>query len=177
MKLADYAGKYLAALAEQDERIYVLDGDLADSDGAIHFAEKQPERFIAAGIAEQNMVSFAAGMASEGLRPFVFSFAAFLCYRAYDQIRMCVSQARQPVALVASHATGLSGRNGKSHAAFNDLALLLSLPHIDVWAPAEEGELENALETSLVRPCGSYIRLPRTCCSNLTVQSRTASAY
>jgi transketolase len=177
MKLADHAGKYLAALAREDERIYVVDGDLADSDGAVHFAREHPQRFIMAGIAEQNMVSFAAGMAAVGMRPFVFSFGAFLCYRAYDQIRMCISQARQPVALVASHATGLAGRNGKSHSTFNDLALLLSLPAIDVWAPTDEADVECALQTSLLRPCGSYIRLPRLTEKGLRSAERPASAY
>jgi transketolase len=177
MKLADHAGKYLACLARDDERIYVIDGDLADSDGAIHFASEHPQRFIMAGIAEQNMVSLAAGMAAAGMRPFVFSFAAFLCYRAYDQIRMCISQARQPVTLVASHATGLAGRNGKSHATLNDLALLLSLPEIDVWAPSDEADVEFALQTSLLRSRGSYVRLPRLSEKGSTPSERPASAY
>src|SRR5208283_4590135 len=131
------------------------------SDGAIHFARRHPQRFIMAGIAEQNMVSMAAGMAAAGLRPFVFSFASFLCYRAYDQIRMCVSQALQPVILMASHGTGLAGRNGKSHATFNDLAMMLSLPHIDVWAPADEADVEYVIRATLRGARGAYVRLPR----------------
>jgi len=84
LRLADHCGLYLGELAVQDGRIRVLDGDLADSDGAIHFAERHPDRFLMAGIAEQGMVSVAAGMASCGLRPWVFSFAAFLCYRTWS---------------------------------------------------------------------------------------------
>ena len=122
LRLADHCGLHLSRLAETDERIRVLDGDLADSDGALHFAERHPDRFLMAGIAEQSMVSVAAGMASCGLRPWVFSFAAFLCYRAYDQVRVSVSQAGQPVTLVGSHSGGLSSRNGKTHAALNDIA-------------------------------------------------------
>lgn len=148
-------------MATTDERIVVLDGDLADSDGACHFAERHPERFLMAGIAEQNMVSVAAGMAAAGLLPYVFSFAAFICYRAYDQIRVCVSQARQPVILLGSHAGGLAGRNGKTHAAPNDLALLLTLPGIRVWAPADFQDVELALERSLSHPAPTYIRMPR----------------
>jgi transketolase len=162
VKLADHCGRLLAELGAHESRLRVLDGDLADSDGAIHFATRHPDRFLMAGIAEQNMVSVAAGMAEAGLRPWVFSFAAFLCYRAYDQIRVCLSQARQPVTLVGSHAGGLSGRNGKTHAAPNDLAVMLSLPHLEVWSPADCADVELATRTILAAAAPSYLRFPRT---------------
>ncbi|HEY0189786.1 MAG TPA: transketolase C-terminal domain-containing protein, partial [Kofleriaceae bacterium] len=152
----------LAAYADAEPRLVVLDGDLADSDGAHHFAVRHPDRFVMAGIAEQSMVSVAAGMAEAGRRPWVFSFAAFLCYRAYDQIRVCLSQARQPVVLVGSHAGGLSGRNGKSHAAVNDLALMLSLPGMQVWSPADRDDTRLAVRTLLATQDPSYLRCPRT---------------
>lgn len=161
MKLADHAGHVLARMAVTEERIVVLDGDLADSDVACHFAGRHPGRFLMAGIAEQSMVSIAAGMAAAGLLPCVFSFAAFICYRAYDQVRICVSQARQPVILLGSHAGGLAGRNGKTHAAPNDFALLLTLPGVRVWAPADFQDVEFALERSLSQPGPTYIRMPR----------------
>ncbi len=161
MKLADYAGKSLSRLADNDSRIFVLDGDLADSDGAHFFAQRHPDRFLMAGIAEQNMVSVAAGMAEAGMRPFVFSFAAFLCFRAFDQIRVCLSQANQPVTLVASHGTGLAGRNGKTHASLNDLSLMLSLPQVQVWAPGDFDDVDLALATSIEGNAPTYIRLPR----------------
>jgi transketolase len=160
-RLADHAGRLLAELAVDDASLWALDGDLADSDGAIHFAERHPQRFLMAGIAEQNMISMAAGMAEAGLRPFVFSFAAFLCYRAYDQIRVCVSQCRQPVTLVGSHAGGLGGRNGKSHAALNDLALMLSLPNLRVWSPADVPDVEFAVRAIVAERAPAYLRLPR----------------
>lgn len=160
-RLADHCGQYLSELACEDPRIYVLDGDLADSDGAIHFATKHPDRFIMAGIAEQCMVSVAAGMASCGLRPWVFSFGAFLCYRAYDQIRVCLSQSRQPVTLVGSHTGGLSARNGKTHVALNDIALMASLPEMEVWAPGDENDLKVAMRRILAGDRPAYLRLPR----------------
>lgn len=160
-KLADQIGIVLAEMAEQDPRIFVLDGDLADSDGAIHFAQRHPEQFLMAGIAEQSMLSVAAGMASVGRRPFVFSFAAFLCYRAYDQIRVCLSQSLQPVVMVGSHAGGLSGRNGKTHTAPNDMALMLSLPNIQVWAPADHLDVTYLLSQLLDSNQPAYIRAPR----------------
>jgi transketolase len=161
MRLADHCGLALSELAATDARIRVLDGDLADSDGAVHFAERFPDRFLMSGIAEQSMVSVAAGMASCGLRPWVFSFAAFLCYRAYDQIRVTVSQARQPVTLVGSHSGGCSGRNGKTHAAVNDIALMASLPSMQVWAPAGPMEVGFACREILAGNTPAYIRLPR----------------
>ncbi len=160
-RLGDHCGQVLAELGAREPRLRVLDGDLADSDGAIHFAERHPERFLMAGIAEQNMVSVAAGMAACGLRPWVFSFAAFLCYRAYDQVRVCLSQARQPVVLVGSHSGGQSGRNGKTHSALNDLALMLSLPGLQVWSPGDLEDVELAVRTLVAQPAPAYLRLPR----------------
>jgi len=161
LRLGDQCGQYLSELATVDSRIWVLDGDLADSDGAIHFARRHPERFIMSGIAEQAMVSMAAGMASCGLRPWVFSFAAFLCYRAYDQIRVCLSQSKQAVTVVGSHSGGCSGRNGKTHTALNDIALMASLPNMEVWAPADNKDIKFALDTILEGCAPSYLRLPR----------------
>lgn len=160
-KLADHLGQELAQQAQTDPRIFVLDGDLADSDGAYLFAQQHPDRFLMAGIAEQNMVSVAAGMADCGVRPWVFSFAAFLSYRAYDQVRIGLSQAEQPVTLVGSHAGGLAARNGKTHAAPNDLALMLSLPNMHVWAPGDFSDVQLAVASSLQNNAPCYIRLPR----------------
>lgn len=161
LRLADHCGMYLSELAARDSRLWVLDGDLADSDGAIYFARDRPERFVMAGIAEQCMVSVAAGMASCGLRPWVFSFGAFLCYRAYDQVRVCLSQSRQPVTLVGSHTGGCAARNGKTHAALNDIALMASLPHVRVWAPAGPDDLRFAMRHILDEQGPAYLRLPR----------------
>lgn len=160
-KLADEIGLALADAMIDDPRIFVLDGDLADSDGAHHVARRHPHRFLMAGIAEQGMVSTAAGMAEAGLRPWVFSFAAFLCCRALDQIRIGLSQTRLPVALVGSHAGGLSGRNGKTHAAPNDIALMLALPGIEVWAPVDPRDVRHALASVLAGNAPAYLRTPR----------------
>lgn len=162
LRLAEHCGRALADLAETDPRLWVLDGDLADSDGAEHFATRHPSRFLAAGIAEQNMVSVAAGMAEAEALPWVFSFASFLSYRAYDQVRVCLSQARQPVTLVGSHAGGLTGRNGKTHAATNDLAVMLSLPNVSVWAPGDAADVAFAVRQIHAGPQPTYMRLPRT---------------
>ncbi|MBT1695476.1 hypothetical protein KK083_01220 [Fulvivirgaceae bacterium PWU4] len=160
-KMGMHCGRMLAAHMKNDEKIYVLDGDLADSNGAICVHQQHPERFIMAGIAEQSMVSVAAGMASVQLKPWVFSFAAFLCYRAYDQIRIGLSQAKMNVKLVGSHAGGFTGRNGQTHAAINDIAVMASLPNIHIWSPACKGDLAYAMDRMLKDEHPTYLRLPR----------------
>jgi transketolase len=114
-----------------------------------------------AGASEQCMVSMAAGLASCGARPWAFSFAAFLCFRAYDQIRVCISQTGAPVTLVGSHSGGCGGRNGKTHLALNDIAVVASLPGIEVWAPASPGDVAFAAQMILQRSRPAYVRLPR----------------
>jgi transketolase len=161
LRLGDHCSLELARLGNRDRRIWILDGDLGDSNGAARFAERHPERFVMAGIAEQTMVSMAAGIASCGGRPWVFSFAAFLCYRAYDQIRVCLSQANQPVTLVGSHSGGCASRNGRSHAALNDLSLMTSLPNMTVWAPADPADVRLAIGCILREDRPAYLRLPR----------------
>lgn len=160
-RLGEHCAQQLVRLAEHDSRIWVIDGDLADSNGAAAFAAAKPERFLAAGIAEQSMISMAAGMATCGARPWVFSFAAFLAYRAFDQVRVSVSQSRQPVALVGSHAGGCSGHNGKSHSAVNDVALMSSLPDVSVWAPAGPEDVRYAVDEIYREGRPAYLRLPR----------------
>lgn len=161
-KLGDVCGQHLAEKARIDERVWALDADLADSDGAEHFAHVHPGRFVECGISEQCMISAAAGMAACGLRPWAFSFAAFLCYRAYDQIRIGVSGCNLPVTLVGSHSGGCGGRNGKSHLALNDIAIISTLPNIQVWSPSDPVCLRTTMEDVLRSDCPNYIRLPRS---------------
>lgn len=174
LKLADECGLYLAEKSCIDRRVWVLDGDLADSDGAEQFSREVPERFIQAGIAEQCMVSTAAGMAACGARPWVFSFASFLCFRAYDQIRVGLSQTGLPVTLVGSHAGGCGGRNGKTHLALNDIAVMASLPNIEIWSPADRGDTRLAVDSVLAHSRPAYLRLPRTQVPVLPWPSSTA---
>src|SRR5205085_12498689 len=138
VRLGQAVANRVAALASVDRRIWVIDGDLGDSYGVDDLATRNRSiRFIQAGIAEQTMVAVAGGIAACGLRPWVFSFAAFLCCRAYDQIRICVSQTELPVVLIGSHAGGCNGINGKTHSILNDVAIMSTLPNINVWAPAD----------------------------------------
>lgn len=160
-RLGYVCGTHLAKKADDNSQIWVIDGDLADSEGAENFAAKHPDKFINAGIAEQNMVSVAAGIAATGARPWVFSFAAFLCYRAYDQIRVSITQTEMPVSLVGSHAGACNGKNGKTHVSLNDIALMTSLPKMTVWAPSDPEDVVKAVDSILQDNYASYMRLPR----------------
>lgn len=161
-KLGFVCAKALSTLAIENSDIWVLDGDLADSDGAELFAQTHPSRFIAAGIAEQSMVSIACGLARCGKRPWVFSFASFLCYRAYDQIRVGISQTNLPIVLVGSHAGACSGSNGKTHVAINDIAIMASLPNIQIWTPGDECDVNASVSDIILNKRPAYVRLPRS---------------
>lgn len=161
MRLAEAMAQALEAAAARDPRIWIIDGDLGDSYGLEAVGPRLGDRYVQAGIAEQAMVSLAAGLASCGARPWVFSFAAFLCCRAYDQIRVSVSQTRLPVVLIGSHAGGCVGKNGKTHTIVNDLAMLGTLPALEVWAPADAEEAAALVPRLLAAEGPAYVRLPR----------------
>jgi transketolase len=161
LRLAEVIANELALIAERDPRIWLVDGDLGDSYGVHKIAGRLGDRYVQAGIAEQTMVSLAAGLAAAGAQPWVFSFASFLCCRAYDQIRVCVSQTRLPVVLVGSHAGGCAGPNGKTHALMNDVSLLANLPDIDVWAPTDPTETRTMVAQIVAGRRAAYIRVPR----------------
>ena len=161
MRIAEVCGRTLTRAAASDRSIWVLDADLGDSYGLGNFAQAWPDRFIAAGIAEQNMVCMAAGMAACGAKPWVFSFACFLAYRAADQIRVSVAQTEVPVVLVASHAGGLAGRNGKTHQSLGDVAVVRSISGVAIWAPCDAKDAIFAVDTILKMKVPTYIRAPR----------------
>ena len=143
-----------------DERIVVLDADLATSTNTKAFADKYPARFFQVGIAEGNMVGVAAGLALAGKIPFAASFACFIAGR-FEQIRMSVAYNRANVKLVGTHAGVGTGEDGYSQMGLEDIALLRSLPDMLVLQPADGTETEAAVE-HLVRHDGpAYLRLTR----------------
>jgi transketolase len=160
-RLAAVCAEHLSLQASRCPQIWVLDGDLGDSYRLNTFSEVWPDRFVPCGIAEQNMVSMAAGMAACGIHPWVFSFGAFLAYRAADQIRVSVAQTRLPVALVGSHAGGLCGRNGKTHQAIGDIALVRAISGLHVWTPCDPDDTRFCVDEVLRAKLPAYIRLPR----------------
>lgn len=154
-------GDTLTELARTDDRIVVVDGDLATSTMAVTFAEAHPDRFVQAGIAEQNMVGIAFGMSTLGYRPWLSSFGVFLTNRALDQVRMLVSQTKAPVRLAAAYTGLLNGASGKTHQDIEDLSVMRALPNMTVLAPADETEAAAMIRWAVDHDGPVYLRLAR----------------
>jgi len=130
-------GEALIELGEKHKNLVVLDADLSKSTKTIIFAKKYPERFFEMGIAEANMITTAAGLASCGKIPFVSTFAVFATGRVYDQIRMDIAYSRANVKIFATHGGISVGKDGVSHQMIEDLALMRVLPNMTVFAPSD----------------------------------------
>lgn len=149
----------LIAAAERDERIVALDGDLVLDTGLIPFRDRFPDRFLECGIAEQDMVSQAGGMALQGLLPVVHSFACFLASRPTEQIYNNASE-RTKVIYVGSLAGAVPGGPGHSHQMVNDISLLGTVPDLVMAEPSCPAEVEPLLHHLLFDHTGSaYLRL------------------
>jgi len=159
--LREAYGKTLVELGRENSDIVVLDADLSPSTMTHFFASEFPERFFDCGIAEQNMVSIAAGLAASGKIPFASTFAVFVPGRCFDQIRMSVAQPRLNVKLVATHGGISVGEDGTSHQAIEDLALINSLPGFTVVVPADAIETVQAVRVAASSDGPFYIRLCR----------------
>src|ERR1700736_5274847 len=130
-------GEALAKLGEDYPDVVVLDGDVHNSTRTELFAKKFPQRFFNVGIAESDLVGIAAGMASSGKRAWLASFACFIMFNAYDQLRMWVAFPHLDVKVVGTHA-GISIReDGPSKMGIEDVSLACSLPHFTVVVPAD----------------------------------------
>lgn len=130
-------GEALIDLGKKHKNLVVLDADLSKSTKTIMFAKKYPERFFEMGIAEANMMSTAAGLASCGKIPFVSTFAVFATGRAYDQIRMDVAYSNANVKIFATHGGISVGKDGASHQMIEDIGLMRVMPNMTVIAPSD----------------------------------------
>lgn len=157
----DAYGKVLLELGAQNPDIVVLDADLAESTRTKKFGEKFPERFFNVGIAEANMVSIAAGLASSGKIPFISSFAVFLLCKGFDQLRMCVAYPGLNVKVVASHGGISIGEDGPSQQSVEDLALACALPGFQVASPADPWSAECLVRQAAEIVGPVYIRVGR----------------
>jgi len=157
----DAYGRVLARLGAVEPRIVVLDADLFRSTRSSLFAEAFPERFFEMGIAEQDMVSTAAGLAAAGKIPFANSFAVFITGRAFDQVRQQVALPALNVRLCGSSAGVTLGADGATHQSVLDVALMRSLPNMTVIVPCDGPETERAVEATLAHRGPVYLRLSR----------------
>ena len=148
-------------LAWRDPRIVVLTGDLKYSSKTLAFAEKFPDRYFEMGIAEQNMVSFAAGMALSGLIPFVSTFVNFAILRACEQIRIDVAHAYTNVKIIPTHAGVTCGAGGPTHHSTEDLGIARTIPDLTIIVPAGPVEAYKATIAAASFDGPVYIRLGR----------------
>lgn len=154
-------GRGLKRAGELDERVVALCADLTDSTQMSKFKEAFPERFIEVGVAEQNLVTVASGMARAGKIPFTSSYAAFSPGRNWEQIRTTIALNEQPVKIVGSHAGVSVGPDGATHQMLEDIALMRVVPHMVVVAPGDSVEAEKATLALAANGQPSYIRLAR----------------
>jgi len=157
----DAYGKTLVELGKKNPGIVVLDADLSGSTRTALFAREFPDRFFNFGVAEQNMMATAAGLASCGKIVFVSTFAMFATGRCWDQIRNTISYNNCNVKIVATHAGITVGPDGSSHQALEDIALMHAIPNMTVIVPCDADETKEAVLAAAKVEGPAYIRLGR----------------
>jgi len=154
-------GEGLVLAAEADKRVVALCADLTESTQMDAFAKKFPNRYFEVGVAEQNLVTIASGLAAEGLIPFTSSYAAFSPGRNWEQIRTTACLNEQPVKIVGSHAGVSVGPDGATHQMLEDVALMRVLPHMSVIVPCDSLEARRATLAIAKTKLPVYLRLAR----------------
>lgn len=155
-------GKTLVQLGKTNPDIVVLDADLACSTQTQLFGNEFGDRFFDVGIAEQDMIATAAGLAIAGKIPFAASFAMFATGRTYDQIRNSVAYPNLNVKIIGTHGGVTVGEDGASHQALEDVALMRGIPNMTVIVPADCRECEQVIKFAANNPGPMYIRIART---------------
>lgn len=155
-------GAALVELGRQNPNVVVLDADLSKSTKTADFGKEFPQRFFDLGIAEQNVMGTAAGLAAAGKVPFASSFAVFATGRVYDQIRNSIAYPRLNVKIAATHAGITVGEDGASHQMVEDIALMRVLPNMTVIVPADAVETRAAVMAAAEMDGPVYIRLGRS---------------
>src|ERR1700754_530676 len=164
--LREAFGKTLSSLADEFKNVVVLDADIAGGTGVHHFRKSHPDRFLQFGIAEQNMMAAAGGLAATGLIPIVTTFAVF-CLRAVEQARLSLAYAGRNAKIVASHPGLDVGPDGGSAQALEDLAAFRAIPGMTVLSPADATEMKLAVRAMLEFDGPVYMRTGRSPCARL----------
>ncbi|MBL7070393.1 MAG: transketolase family protein [Candidatus Omnitrophica bacterium] len=157
----DVYGNTLVELGKKNKNIVVLDADLSSSTRTKIFANEFPERFFNFGVAEQNMMATAAGLATCSKIVFASSFAIFATGRAWDQVRNSIGYNNLNVKIVATHAGITVGPDGASHQALEDIALMKAIPSMNIIVPVDAPQTREAVIASLEKSGPFYIRLGR----------------
>ena len=158
--LSKVHARNLVKWAQNKPEVLVLSADLTSSTEVDLFRDTYPDRFLSLGIAEQNMISMAGGLAREGFLPFVHTFAVFIYRRAYDQVAMSVAYPNLPVRLVG-FLPGIMTPGGATHQAIDDLALMRPLPNMTVLECGDATEVETVLNLMETIPGPIYLRMLR----------------
>ena len=154
-------GEALAILGEKYENLVVLDADLAGATKTSLFKKKFPERFFDMGIAEQDMMGTAAGLALGGKIPFASTFAVFASGRAYDQVRNTICYGNLNVKIGATHAGITVGEDGATHQSLEDISLMRGLPNMTVFSPSDDRQTKWIIEEAIKKDGPVYVRLTR----------------
>lgn len=154
-------GKRLAELGERDSRLIALSADVTGSNKFSYFAGKFPDRFFNVGIAEQNMVGIAAGLALSGKIPVITSFAPFLSMRVCEQVRTDVCYVNLPVKLIGTCGGVAGGKMGSTHDALEDISIMRNMPNMTVIAPSDPYLCGELLEQMVQTPGPAYMRVGR----------------
>lgn len=154
-------GEALAKLGEKNEEVVVLDADLSSATKTNIFAKQFPERFKNVGIAEQNLMGIAAGLAAYGKIPYASTFAVFAAGRAYDQIRNSICYPKLNVKICATHAGITVGEDGATHQMLEDLSMMRTLPNMTVFSPSDDTQTKWLIEEVAKVQGPTYVRLAR----------------
>src|SRR5262247_1075714 len=164
-------GRALVDLGEQDPRIVVLVGDLAESTMVHFFAERFPERFIEVGIAEQNMMCISGGLAAMGKIPFLATYGAFASCRSADQMRVTVAYSNLNVKIGGAHGGISVGPDGATHQAMEEISIVRSIPNMSIVVPCDFWETYKATIAAARHLGPVYIRFGREDVPVVTAQS------
>lgn len=154
-------GETVAEIARENPRVVMLDGDVGSSTRADIFEKAHPDKYYQMGIAEQNMLGVAAGMATMGLIPFISTFVSFAVVRPLDQIRVLIAQTGANVKITPGYAGLFTGQTGMSHIIVDDLAIMRAMPGMVSVAPADDVEAAEALRWAAEYEGPCYVRLVR----------------
>ena len=157
--LRDELGAYLTELGKRDSRVVVVNADLSKTSRNTEFVRQYPDRAFNVGIAEQNMVSFAAGLAHEGWMPFAYTMAPFMSMRACEQCRTDVAYANLPVRLIGTYAGVSGGISGATHWGMEDCAIMTTMPDMTVLEPSDVVQGKKMMDALLQLQGSAYMRI------------------
>lgn len=156
--LRDVLGGYMVELGAKDEKVVVVNADLMGTCRNRTFVETYPKRSFNVGIAEQNMISFAAGLAHEGFKAYTFSMAPFISMRACEQVRTDVAYANLDVCMIATYAGVSGGISGATHWSIEDCGIMTAIPNMVVMEPCDPIQAKQMMDYSLLHKGPIYIR-------------------